>query len=80
MDYGPNATTTYADLIARWYDFDLKGIDNGFVDEAPVQMWVLGQDKWRGENEWPLARAEYTKFYLHSRGSANTIWGDGSLY
>ena len=79
VDYGPDAATTYADLIARWYDFDLKGIDNGFADEAPVQMWVLGQDKWRGENEWPLARTEYTKFYLHSRGSANTIWGDGSL-
>ena len=56
VDYGSDATTTYADLIARWYDFDLKGIENGFADEAPVQMWVLGADKWRGENEWQLAR------------------------
>ena len=79
IDYGPNAATTYADLIARWYDFDLKGADNGLADEAPVQMWVLGEDKWRGENEWPLARTEYTNFYLHSQGSANTVGGDGSL-
>ena len=42
-------------------------------------MWVLGEDKWRGENEWPLARTHYKKAYLHSQGSANTIWGDGSL-
>ena len=79
VDYGPDATTTYADLIARWYDYDLKGIDNGMADEAPVQMWVLGEDKWRGENEWPLARAEYTNYYLHSQGSANAVGGDGSL-
>ena len=79
IDYGPDAATTYADLIARWYDFDLKGADNGLADEAPVQMWVLGEDKWRGENEWPLARTEYTNFYLHSQGSANTVGGDGSL-
>ena len=79
IDYGPDATTTYADLIARWYDYDLKGIDNGLAEEAPVQMWVLGEDKWRGENEWPLARTEYTNFYLHSQGSANTVGGDGLL-
>jgi hypothetical protein len=42
-------------------------------------MWVLGEDSWRGENEWPLARTEYTNFYLHSQGSANTVSGDGSL-
>jgi hypothetical protein len=79
VDYGPVATTTYADLISRWYDFDLKGIDNGMADEDPVQLWVLGEDKWRGEKEWPLARTEYTNFYLHSQGSANTVAGDGSL-
>ena len=79
VDYGPKAETTYADLIARWYDFDIKGIENGLADEDPVQMWVLGEDEWRGENEWPLARTEYTPFYLHSHGSANTVGGDGSL-
>ena len=31
-----------------------------------------------GENEWPLARTEYTNFYIHSEGSANTVEGDGS--
>ncbi len=79
VDYGPDAATTYADLIARWYDFDLKGIDNGLADEDPVQLWVLGQNRWRGEKEWPLARTEYTNFYLHSRGRANMVAGDGSL-
>ena len=79
IDYGPNAATTYAELIARWYDSDLKKIDNGMSGEAPVQVWVLGEDRWRGENEWPLARTAYTRFYLHSEGGANTVSGDGYL-
>tara|TARA_Y100001960_G_C14767511_1_gene877845 strand:+ start:475 stop:2214 length:1740 start_codon:yes stop_codon:yes gene_type:complete len=79
IDYGPMAETTYADLISRWYDFDIKGIDNGLSDEAPVQMWVIGEDKWRGEHAWPLERTEYTPFYLHSQGGANTVGGDGYL-
>ncbi|GAJ16840.1 unnamed protein product, partial [marine sediment metagenome] len=33
----------------------------------------------RYENEWPLARTKYTRYYLHSKGSANTSTGDGSL-
>ena len=42
-------------------------------------MFVLGENRWRGENEWPLARTQYTEFYLHSEGGANTVRGDGSL-
>ena len=33
----------------------------------------------RGEQEWPLARTEWTNFYLHSGGQANTADGNGSL-
>lgn len=34
--------------ILRWYDYWLKGIDNGIMDEAPVHYWVL-----RGDNSVP---------------------------
>jgi putative CocE/NonD family hydrolase len=44
-----------------------------------VQIYVMGANKWRSENEWPLARAKFPKYYLHSRGSANTATGDGAL-
>jgi putative CocE/NonD family hydrolase len=39
----------------------------------------MGEDVWRNENEWPLARTEYTEYFLHSSGSANSSGGDGSL-
>jgi putative CocE/NonD family hydrolase len=66
-------------MIGRWYDYQFKGLDNGMADEEPVQIWVLGENKWRGESGWPLKRAVDTQYYLRSGGNANTVWGDGSL-
>ena len=67
------------ELHLRWYDYWLNGVDNGILDEAPVRIFVMGDDVWRDEQEWPLARAQDTKFYLHSGGKANSRHGDGSL-
>ena len=39
----------------------------------------MGENVWRSENEWPLARTQYTNYYLHSAGAANTLNGDGAL-
>jgi putative CocE/NonD family hydrolase len=39
----------------------------------------MGENRWRAENEWPLARTNYTKYYLHSGGNANGLRGDGLL-
>lgn len=58
----------YHDEIVRWYDYWLKGIDTGIMDEPPIKMFVMGINKWRFEHEWPLARTEWVKFYLHSQG------------
>jgi putative CocE/NonD family hydrolase len=63
----------------RWFDRWLKGIDNGVDREPPVKIFVMGRNQWRYENEWPPARAEYRKLYLHSGGRANSNRGDGKL-
>ena len=51
----------------RFFDYWLKGIDNGVMDEPPVKLAIRkGGDAfaWRHEREWPLARTRWTKFYL----------------
>ncbi len=63
----------------RWFDHWLKGEDNSANEEPPVRIFVMGKNEWRSEQEWPLARTEYTDYYLHSEGKANTASGDGSL-
>ncbi|MBA4192057.1 MAG: hydrolase [Planctomycetaceae bacterium] len=46
---------------------------------APVRIYTMGTHRWRDEQEWPLARTQYTPYYLSSGGRANTSGGDGSL-
>ena len=49
----------------------IKEIDNGIMDEPPIKLFVMGINKWKFEDEWPLARTKWTKFYL---------WPGGELY
>jgi hypothetical protein len=84
IDFGPNARANQdvypmEDLRLRWFDYVLKGIDNGMAQEKPVKIFVMGRNVWRDEDDWPLARARETRFYLHSQGKANTLSGNGEL-
>ena len=63
----------------RWFDHWLKGEDNGADADPPVRIFVMGTNKWRNEQEWPLTRTQFRDYYLHSGGKANTLDGDGSL-
>ncbi len=56
----------------RWYDYWLKGIDTGIMDEPKIQVFVEGARQWRGEEEWPLARTRWTKYFLRPRHKLST--------
>jgi putative CocE/NonD family hydrolase len=79
LDFGVNATFDYFGVLLRWHDRWLKGIRNGVDDWPPVQIFVMGENVWRGEQEWPLDRTRYVPYYLRGDGSANTVEGDGRL-
>lgn len=79
LDFGPDSVVKFETLHQRWFDYWLKGEDTGVMQEAPVRLFVMGENRWRDEQEWPLARAQYTKFYLRSAGKANGRAGDGRL-
>jgi uncharacterized protein len=79
VDFGPAVLLDAVDLGGlhlRWFDHCLRDQpDNG----APVRIFVMGANIWRNENEWPLARAVSTRYYLTSEGSANGAHGNGQL-
>jgi putative CocE/NonD family hydrolase len=80
VDFGPAAANSEEDPITlRWYDFLLKGMQNEFAKEKRVKIFVMGTNEWRQEDEWPLARARTTKYFLHSTGNANSLRGAGTL-
>jgi len=66
-------------VLLRFFDHYLKGIKNGVSEEEPINIFVMGDNKWRKESEWPLERAINTNYYLSSNGNANSRNGDGLL-
>jgi len=79
IDFGPEAAIELHAFQLRWFDHFLKDAPNGVIEEPPVRLFVMGENRWRDENEWPLARTRYTEMFLHSGGHANTLAGDGRL-
>jgi predicted acyl esterase len=58
----------HQDILLRWYEHWLKGNDTGMMDEPPIRLLIKGRNVWRDENEWPLERAQWTKFFLQASG------------
>lgn len=79
VDFGPKLPINLNEIMFRWYDWLLKGENNGMANEKPVRIFVMGKNEWRDEDDWPLARAVTTHYYLHSEGMANGLQGDGTL-
>ncbi|MGA7416291.1 MAG: CocE/NonD family hydrolase [Bryobacteraceae bacterium] len=79
VDFGAAAAEWNETAVTlRWYDYLLKGVQNEFAG-PPVKLFVMGANEWRTEEDWPLARAHPTKYFLHSQGKANSLRGDGTL-
>jgi len=79
VDFGPNAKEPQDEWELRYYDYLFRGVKNEFASGKPVKIFVMGENKWRDEDEWPLARAKQTKYFLHSGGKANSMRGNGAL-
>lgn len=59
----------------RWFDYWLKGIDNGIMDEPPVQYFVTGMPNervWRSVKIWPLQDSSPARFYF-AQGKSGSI-------
>lgn len=67
------------DLQLRWFDAVVKGTPNGLLEEDPVLLFVMGENRWRRFADWPVPGARELLLYLDSAGSANTRTGDGRL-
>ena len=64
LDFGPGAYVDLNEEDLRWFDYWLKGIDTGIMDEPPIRIFVMGENVWRFEHEWPLARTVFTPLLL----------------
>lgn len=79
VTFGRSAVLDMNGAILKWYDYVMKGKQNEFATAAPVKIFVMGDNVWRDEKEFPLARTQYAKYYLHATKGANSASGDGAL-
>jgi putative CocE/NonD family hydrolase len=67
----------------RWFDYWLKGIDNGIMEEPPIRYYVMSAPKeaaWRAAEQWPLPDEQRRRFYFSEgrTGSVDSV-NDGFL-
>lgn len=79
VDFGGQSLIDLRGYELRWFDAWLKSQDDGITQEPSARIFVMGDNQWRDEKEFPLARTQYTNFYFHSNGNANSRYGDGTL-
>ena len=64
VTFGKQAVLDHTATALRWFDYALKGVRNEYATGAPVRIFVMGENVWREEQEFPLARTRYTNYYL----------------
>ncbi|NPA80161.1 MAG: CocE/NonD family hydrolase, partial [Thermotogae bacterium] len=76
MTFPSNAelsATAIADMIADWYDYWLKGEDNGVMDEPPVRFYIIGINEWAEADTFPPRGVYRRRWYLHGDGSLRLV-------
>jgi hypothetical protein len=79
VTFGKSAVIDMSRTMLEWSDYALKGRTNEYATGAPVRIFIMGENAWRDEQEFPLARTRVTKFFLESDRGAKTSGADGRL-
>jgi len=77
-NFGFRGSWDGAEVVDRQIDFFRRYLMDAGVEsqyKPPVRLFVMGTNRWRDEHEWPLKRAQYVPWYLHSDGHAAGIGG-----
>ncbi|MBM3945050.1 MAG: CocE/NonD family hydrolase [SAR202 cluster bacterium] len=80
--FGTRAGALAQDLpgeLLRFFDYWLKGEENGQMDAPRVRVFTMGENAWHNHEDWPPPQAREVAYYLHSKGKANTATGNGVL-
>jgi hypothetical protein len=77
VTFGKSAVLDTEATILRWYDYALKGARNEYATGAPVRIFIMGENAWRDEREFPLARTQYTNYYLQHGALSTDAPGAG---
>jgi putative CocE/NonD family hydrolase len=66
----------------RWFDYWLKGIDNGIINEPPIHYYLLNvgkEEAWKTTDAWPLKSPEMVYYFGGRGGNGKASTNDGTL-
>jgi uncharacterized protein len=76
LDFGIGSSGTFLDYAGdltdshlRWFDATLKGEEGALAGTPPVKLFVMGENRWRGHEEWPPPGSHEEEWFLISGGS-----------
>ena len=79
MDFGPyadEAGSGASGYLLSFFDKYLRGSDNNL---PTVRYFTMGSNIWHDASRWPLPQTAWRRYFLHSRGAANSFSGNGCL-
>jgi predicted acyl esterase len=79
VDFGPDSGAPIRRYQRLWFDRWLRDKTDEDLPDQPVQLFMMGDNRWRGFSQWPPEESVATPFFLDSGGAANTLDGDGRL-
>jgi uncharacterized protein len=79
IDFGSTALIDLTETQLRWFDYWLKDVKNGIMDEPPVTVFTLGENRWQTLSDWPPPAMRQVRYFLHRQKGANSLHGDGTL-
>ena len=71
-EFGPAAAIDYDEVVLRWMDHYVKGIDNGVDGEKRVRYFVMGRNQWRESDQWPPEAAKTSMFLAAKAGTSRS--------
>lgn len=69
-EFGLTAAISYDEVVLRWMDHYLKGVDNGVDRRKPVRYFVMGRNQWRDADSWPPVAKGVPEFLAPATGDA----------
>ncbi len=80
IDFGPSAALDIPSTRLKWYEHWLKGIDIGLIAEPPVQVFLMGENRWVDFETWPPPGVHYEAMYFRDGyGTINPSLNSGGL-
>ena len=77
---GPDAKIDRRELHLRWFDYWLKDINTGIMEEPAVRVYLMGAERWLEGDSWPLPGTQYVSYYLRAgEGQPTGSLNDGRL-